>query len=362
MKSKTTEASPKVSVVMCVWNGEKYLRECIDSILNQSFQDFEFIIVNDGSTDGTAEILQTYAVQDPRVRILENPQNMGIGFSRNKGNAAARGDFIAIMDADDWSDPSRFVKQVNFLDENPEIYILGSSYVKQNLGESKSRLFQKSDLPNLVRWELVFSCAIGNPSVMMRRKLFSEEGFSYLEGIEAEDFELFTRVVQKHKLSNLPEPLHNYRWHDANLSVVKSDTQSAFINMAIRRQVKQYIGEEIPDSLMNGFKVPQIIAAFGDAKRIVSLYLKLLQASDKWQLTSAERAGIMRNFLHKLNVVARAVKKPRPFLITREGWVIFLTHYFVYLRFSCVEIFKRGQAKLMRVSGSSLNRNQEKHV
>ena len=113
--------SPKISVVMPVLNGEKYLAEAIESILNQTFQDFEFIIVDDGSTDQTPEILRSYANKDSRIQIVTNPINRGIGYSRNRGIALSRGEYIANMDADDLCLPERFEKQVRFLDSHPDI-------------------------------------------------------------------------------------------------------------------------------------------------------------------------------------------------------------------------------------------------
>lgn len=119
--------SPKVSVVMSVYNGEKYLPETIDSILNQTFKDFEFIIINDGSTDKTAKILTSY--DDPRIRIF-NQENMGLTKSLNRAISLAKGEYIARMDADDISYPERLKKQVDYLNKNPDIGLVGSKYIR----------------------------------------------------------------------------------------------------------------------------------------------------------------------------------------------------------------------------------------
>ena len=103
---------PKVSVVMSAYNGERYLREAVESILNQTFNDFEFIIIDDGSTNSTGQILSSYAAQDPRIVLIRNRENIGLTKSLNKGLALARGEYIARMDADDVSLPNRFSEQV----------------------------------------------------------------------------------------------------------------------------------------------------------------------------------------------------------------------------------------------------------
>ena len=120
---------PKISVVMPVYNGEKYLREAIESILDQTYQDFEFIMVNDASTDGSGSILSEFANLDQRIRILTNESNLGIAGATNRGIAQARGEYIALMDQDDISLPERFEKQVEFLSNHPDISVLGTNSI-----------------------------------------------------------------------------------------------------------------------------------------------------------------------------------------------------------------------------------------
>ena len=115
---------PKVTVLMSVYNGEKHLREAIDSILNQTFGDFEFLIINDGSTDRTADILQSY--QDSRIKIIHNEKNIGLTKSLNKGLKLAKGEYLARMDADDISYPNRLEVQYEYMEKNPNVGIVGS--------------------------------------------------------------------------------------------------------------------------------------------------------------------------------------------------------------------------------------------
>ena len=115
---------PKVSVVMPAYNAEAYIGAAMESILSQSFGDFEFLILNDCSTDGTEAIIQSY--DDPRIVYIKNEKNMGVAATLNKGLAAAQGEYIARMDADDFSLPQRFEKQVAYLDAHPEVVVLGT--------------------------------------------------------------------------------------------------------------------------------------------------------------------------------------------------------------------------------------------
>src|SRR4051794_29608800 len=119
---------PKVTVLLAVYNGERYLREAIDSILGQTFQDFEFLIINDGSTDSTREIILSY--HDPRIRLVDNEDNIGQTRSLNRGLALAAGQFVARQDADDISEPERLASQVAFLEIHPEVVLLGTWYRK----------------------------------------------------------------------------------------------------------------------------------------------------------------------------------------------------------------------------------------
>ncbi len=325
--SYSNEPNPKVSVVMCVWNGEKHLPEAISSILNQTFDDFEFIIVNDGSTDNTSNLLSIFASQDSRIRVLENSRNLGQSYSKNIAIAAARGEYIAMMDADDWCSTNRFALQVDFLDQNPEIFVLGTDYLIIREDKSGSHIMNTANLPGLLRWDFIFHCAVCQASVMMRRCLFSQYGFQYNENQQtAADFDLWTRIIQVYKISNLNQILYYYRWHNDNISVRKSEDQRINTNDIIRRQVKQYIGEDLPEELIEGFKWPKRITNVSNARSIVSLYVKLLNATENWNLSKDESAAIRRDFFKKLKITSRAVHKLPISLINVEFWLTYLKY------------------------------------
>lgn len=211
---------PLVSVVMPVYNGEKYLKPAVASILNQTFRDFEFLIINDGSTDRTGEILRDY--KDPRIIIINNENNLGLVRSRNKGLDAARGKYIATIDADDVALPERLAKQVNFLNRHREIGILGSYYYQVDYPGRKVKMIPLPENDLQVRWISLLGCPFGHSTIMLRRDILVRNKLHYDASFPvAEDYELWTRVLKYTRGANLREPLLIYRMHGENVTSKK---------------------------------------------------------------------------------------------------------------------------------------------
>ena len=201
---------PKISVVMPVYNGEKYLSEAIDSILNQTFTDFEFIIINDCSTDGTEGIIKSY--NDSRIVYIKNGKNMGVANSLNKGLDMATGEYIARMDADDISMPQRFEKQVKFKDKHLNIAVCGCR-VEMFGALSNKNVCTIVGSENM-KVNMLFASCLAHPTVIMKRSIFECEHFRYDVNYEgAEDYELWTRVIFKYDMDNIDEMLLKYRIH-----------------------------------------------------------------------------------------------------------------------------------------------------
>lgn len=201
---------PKVTVLMAVYNGERFVREAIESVLRQTFQDFEFLIVDDGSTDRSREVILSY--HDPRICLLANERNLGLTASLNRGLAQARGTYIARQDADDVSESARLERQVACLDARTDLALLGTWYRK--IGESGA-LLGKRRLPVdhvRARWCLLFFCPFVHASVMFRRSLvidrvgLYDESFAY-----AQDYDLWSRTAELLPVANLPEYLVRIR-------------------------------------------------------------------------------------------------------------------------------------------------------
>ena len=192
---------PKISVIMPAYNAERYIREAIDSILRQTWSDFELIIIDDGSTDSTAAIIAGYT--DNRIRFCPNAQNMGVAATLNRGLELACGAYVARMDADDISLPERFAKQAAYLDAHPNVTVCGTAIELFCEGSVTGTRFPAAG-PEKLKEDLFFSCGIAHPSVMMRRAAILELGGYDPAFNGMEDYELWCRVAEKGKIAGLP--------------------------------------------------------------------------------------------------------------------------------------------------------------
>lgn len=222
----TAPATPRVSVVMAAHNAERHLREAVDSILGQTLTEFEFIIVDDASTDRTPEILTEYARRDARIRLLRNETNLGPYPTGNRGLEIARAPIIARMDADDISMPQRLERQIAFLDANPDHLLVTTSY--RAIGDSGRRLYDKVKPADdfAVRWLSRFRMCLEHPSACFRARFPDGSPVRYdADFAVGQDFELFARLMAAGKAAVLPGVLFHYRKHPANLSSTRTREQ-----------------------------------------------------------------------------------------------------------------------------------------
>jgi glycosyltransferase involved in cell wall biosynthesis len=209
--------NPKVSVVMPVYNAEKYIAETIESILSQTFEDFEFIIVNDCSTDKTREIIEKYAKQDRRIRLINNEVNLKVSKAANKGVELAKGEYIARTDSDDWSYPYRLEKQVKYMDKHPEV-VLSSGNMEmcdENM-KVKNRTHFPTTHKEIMNVLLQFNPMV-HSAMIYRRDTFLEIG-GYGGINTSEDYLLTMKMASKGKLGNLEDILVKYRVVDTGLT------------------------------------------------------------------------------------------------------------------------------------------------
>jgi glycosyltransferase involved in cell wall biosynthesis len=209
--------SPLISVIMPVYNGERFIRETIDSVLNQTYQNFEFIIVNDGSVDSTQQIINSY--DDKRIISLNLSRNQGVSSARNMGTDSSRGEFIAFCDADDLYDPGRLQTQLDFLTSNPTVDVCGSYFI---VFENGREILIKHPITDQEIKEYFFTGnCIGQPSVMGKSSVFRK--YKYDPELQAsEDYDLWARMATGGVVfANLPYPLVQYRLHPAQASKIK---------------------------------------------------------------------------------------------------------------------------------------------
>lgn len=199
-----------VSVIMSVYNAEKYLEEAIVSILNQTYKNFEFIIINDGSTDNSLSIIEQYQKQDKRIFLI-NRNNKGLVVSLNEGINQAVGKYIVRMDADDISLPTRVEKQVKFMENNLDIGVCGTAITGFGYNLKKN-IYRYSLSDDMLKTQLLFSSIFAHPTVIMRKELFLNYNLYYKEKYKhAEDFGLWIEMAKYTKFANLKEALLKYR-------------------------------------------------------------------------------------------------------------------------------------------------------
>ena len=217
-----------VSVVMAVFNGAEYIRESLHSILNQTFQDFELIIVDDASTDNTVNIIKEY--KDDRIVLICNDENLKLPKSLNKGIKSAKGKYIIRMDADDICMPNRFVKQVSFMEENPDIAASSGNYYTI---DERGRIKRKFGL-KIRSWRLtgkmlnkyaLIPSPLVHPAAIIRKEIF-DKGIMYNEEYtSAQDYELWLNIHRLYKLGNISDVILKYRIHKKSISISKRGKQ-----------------------------------------------------------------------------------------------------------------------------------------
>jgi len=235
----TNLKKPKISVVMACYNGEKYIKDALESILNQTFVDFELIIINDGSTDNSLHIIQSY--NDPRIKLIDNEKNMGHTFCLNVGIRVAQGEYIARMDSDDISLPSRFQKQVEFMDNHQDIAVSGTW--TKIIGEGSGYINRFFTKPDDIKANLLFYASLAHPTVMIRKSVLDKHNLQYGIDIDrdenCEDYSLWSKLSKHEKLANIPKILLLYRLHKENVTNIYSDKNKKSSSFIRLQQLKE---------------------------------------------------------------------------------------------------------------------------
>ncbi len=307
---------PAISVILPVYNGEKFVRSAIESILNQTFPDFELILIDDGSTDQTGEIIQS--IQDERIQLVEHTQNQGLISSLNQGIALARGEYVARMDADDISLPDRFERQVEFLRAHPRVGVLGNQV--RFLNENLEQVVWEYHFPSShteIAWKMMFMNVIPHPAVIVRRELLIEASGYNPEYATAEDYELWTRLILQTEFANLDEVLLLYRRHSATVSEQKKQIQLA-TTLRIRRQyIATATGIELgDDQMLMLFQRPPYDQGLShlEFKQFVELLVQIFLA---YQSRNALEQEALKDFLTNINEHIQSVYV-KPFIVTEQ--------------------------------------------
>jgi glycosyltransferase involved in cell wall biosynthesis len=317
--------TPAVTVLMAVHNAERYLREAVESILEQSFRDFELVVVDDGSTDGSRAILDTY--EDTRLRVLSSSENHGLTISLNRGLREARGTYVARQDADDISEATRLERQVAFLDDNPKIALLGTAY--HRIDENGRRTGERT-VPvdtESARWRLLFLNAFPHTSVMVRRAVLLEVG-PYDERYRyAQDYELWSRIAALHDVAGLEDFLVSYRSSSTSMTATYQGAHAeaeAISRLNLRTLLVSgdsgtpYVDPDRFDRetawriLFGGWRGVDAIAASRTSREILALQTAFGRYSIRdSHAARRHRARIARSLTRRLARLAVAERQPR---------------------------------------------------
>ena len=285
---------PKISVLMSVYNGERYVREAVESMLNQTFTDYEFIIVDDGSTDSTWQILQGYAASEPRVVLVRNETNVGLTGSLNKGLDLARGEYIARMDADDVSLPHRLAAQVAFLDGSPEVGVVGSAVQVIDANGSPGDVWRYPTTHALILWSLCFHAGIAHPAAVFRKGVVERVGGYDERFAQAQDRDLWQRLSSVARLANLPDVYLLHRKHPDTVSCRRTDMQARNSAKAGQRLMTRLLGYEVPFEVLYNFRINRF-GTMHDAVQAMRVIYSLYDVfKTEKSLSSSEKRAIRR--------------------------------------------------------------------
>ncbi len=313
--------SPKVTVLMSVYNGEEYLKEAVESILKQTFRDFEFIIIDDGSTDTSGAIVAHYQQMDDRIHVYSQ-ENKGLIASLNRGCQLAKGKYIARMDADDVSLPERLARQVNYLETHPNIGVLGT-WVKTI--DEKGRALQEWRLPTspkVMGWSLLFGCCVAHPSVMMRRDIIRQVGFYRPEALYVEDYDLWARANNITQIANIPEILFKYRFWEGSIRSQGLLTQEHNTAKIMHLMIEQLLGSDVPMEMVSTLQRMCAHSSLGNFQQIDQMdnFIRQLYRAylRSYSLTPGEAREVAQDAAMKLTILAVSASK----ISLRKGLLI----------------------------------------
>lgn len=340
---------------MPVYNASRYLTQAIDSILQQSYRNYEFLIINDGSQDDTDRIVRSY--QDSRIKYLTNEQNLGISRSLNLGIQLASGKYIARMDADDISYSTRLEQQVAWLEAHNEVGILGSAVINIDsdgvaLGLDKSPACTHYTL----LWYQLFACPFIHPTVMMRSNVIQFAGGYSSEYEWAEDRELWYRLLTKSNGANLSESLLQFRRHSTNSSQVYASQQHINSARVTREAMSALLCYQVPLELClaveqgNYTSADQVLTAYHLIQKLYSAFL------DKYELTLTEKKWVREDYARRLYTLAFSWRNdPRL-------WTILIRSSLVDYRVSYQWIAKRFLKPFEKITGYRNSHSHRKYT
>lgn len=301
---------PLVSILIPCYNVEKYVEESLRSILNQTYKNIEIITIDDCSKDNTFDILQNLSKEDNRIKVVRNEENLKLIATLNKGISLCNGDYIARMDADDISLPSRIEEEVKFLEENKEYDIVSCQfYAFPSEHPNKKSLHHNPIHYDELQAYLLFKSGICHPAVMIRKRVFSELGLKFeKEYLHVEDYALWSKAVYLTKLANIDKPLLLYRVHQNQVSTLNEELQTQNKTKVFKIHCR-HLGlpetEEYLDIYASVAEAVPTISSLSYIAKCEELMLSLLQLNENKQFCSPKYLRYMLS-LHWLRLCANS--------------------------------------------------------
>lgn len=282
-----------ISVVMSVYNSEQFLKEAIESILNQTYKNVEFIIINDGSEDNSSEIIKSYMKNDDRIKLIDR-ENRGLAYSLNEGIKLAKGEYIARMDADDISVLDRFEKQIKAMNER-DLDVCGG-YIEEFYENGKTRIKKYPLYDNEIKFSLISLSPFAHPSVMIKKSVFDKVIYNILEA--SQDYDLWTQMaIHGFKMGNIQDVVLKYRIHSAQVTVQKRLKQ---------KYITYQISKNYTDHLHSNINISDV-RFHSNYKNVYSLFKNIIDIA-KQQNVSDEIV------IHLLRYIFRSMSPMKPTL------------------------------------------------
>ena len=248
------DKTPILSVLMPVFNSEQFVAEAIESIMNQTFKDFEFLILDDASTDKSFEIIKDFEKRDSRIKVYQNEKNLGVVASRNKLLNLAKGKYIVWLDSDDIAIENRFEKQMNFLEEHPGIGMVGANAAIINEFGNKIREWSFETDPQKLKIELFFHSPFLSSSVMIRKSCLPQNCYDSRFPV-AEDFDLYSKIAEQYEIANIREFLVKYRINSKGLSKNNSEKMEKLSVQVIKEHAER-LGIKLEENTIKNLRKP----------------------------------------------------------------------------------------------------------
>lgn len=321
-------SAPVITVLMPVFNAESFLREAIESVLAQSFREFELLAIDDGSHDGSAAILEEF--RDARLRVIRNDRNRGLVETLNRGLAESRGEWIARQDSDDASHPERLRSQLGFVRGNPALSLIGAdARLVDEKGRTAGR-WRTGGHADLVAWDLCFRTPFCHSTAFFRRDSAAKLG-GYRALPACEDYDLWSRMAMEVPVVTLREPLVKYRLHQRSVMATTRKTGDEAANASLREALKKYLRKVCPGlsaSVVDDVVMPwtgqedvEWPAYFDAVEEMERMFLRGRRPPPGFERLCADQNYMLWNRASHRNAFARALLRQSPAVAFRMPWL-----------------------------------------